>query len=84
MMEKQISELDTKFKLLYFKLNQTNEIVEKWERQSLERYQSSVTSIVSAVDTLKSAVKEKKFTKGESEDERRNRKTPRESQPGNN
>lgn len=67
-MEKQISELDTTFKLLYFKLNQTNEIVEKWERQSLERHQSSVTSIVSAVDTLKSAVKEKKFTKGESED----------------
>lgn len=68
MMEKQISELDTKFKLLYFKLNQTNEIVEKRERQSLERHQSSVTSIVSAVDTLKSAVEEKKFTKEESED----------------
>lgn len=68
MTEKQISELDTKVKLLYFKLNQTDEIMEKRERQSLERHQSSVTSIVSAVDTLKSTVEEKKFTKGESED----------------
>ena len=54
--------------MLYFKLNQTDEIVEKQERQSLERHQSSITSIVSAVDTLKTAVEEKKFIKGESED----------------
>ena len=46
MTEKQISELDTKVKFLYFKLNQTDEIVEKQERQSLERHQSSITSIV--------------------------------------
>lgn len=68
MTEKQIAELDTKVKMLYFKLNQTDEIVEKRERQSLERHQSSITSIVSAVDTLKSTVEEKKFTKGESKD----------------
>ena len=68
MTEKQIAELDAKVKMLYFKLNQTDEIVEKRERQSLERHQSSITSIVTAVDTLKSAVEEKKFTKGESED----------------
>ena len=67
-MEKQIAELDTKVKMLYFKLNQTDEIVEKQERQSLECHQSSITSIASAVDTLKSAVEEKKFTKGESKD----------------
>ena len=64
-----MSELDTKVKMLYFKLKQTDEIVEKRERQSLERHQSSITSIVSAVDTLKTAVEEKKFSKGESEDE---------------
>ena len=69
MTEKQIAELNTKVKLLYFKLNQTDEIVEKRERQSLERHQSSIANIASAVDTLKSAVEEKKFTKGESEDE---------------
>ena len=34
----------------------------------LEHHQSSIASIVSAVDTLKSAVEEKKFMKGESED----------------
>ena len=68
MAEKQIAELDTKVKMLYFKLHQTDEIVEKRERQSLERHQSSIASIVSAVDTLKSAVEEKKFMKGESED----------------
>ena len=68
MTEKQIAELDTKVKMLYFKLHQTDEIVENREWQSLERHQSSIASIVSAVDTLKSAVEEKKFTKGESED----------------
>ena len=68
MTEKQIAQLDTKVKMLYFKLNQTDEIVEKRERQSLERHQSSITSIVSAVDTLRSAVEVKKFTKGKSED----------------
>lgn len=68
MTEKQIAELDTNVKMLYFKLHQTDEIVEKWERQSLEHHQSSIASIVSAVDTLKSAVEEKKYMKGESED----------------
>lgn len=68
MTEKQIAELDTNVKMLYFKLHQTDEIVEKWEQQSLEHHQSSIASIVSAVDTLKSAVEEKKYMKGESED----------------
>ena len=52
MTEKQIAELNTKVKLLYFKLNQTDEIVEKRERQSLERHQSSITNIANALDTL--------------------------------
>ena len=69
MMEKQIAELNTKNKLLYFKLNQTDEIVEKREWQSLEHHQSSIRNIASALDTLKSAVEEEKFTQGESEDE---------------
>ena len=69
MTEKQITELNTKVKLLYFKLNQTDEILEKRERQSLERHQASITTIANALDTLKSAVEEKKFTKGESEEE---------------
>ena len=56
MTEKQIAELNTKIKLLYFKLNQTDEIVEKRERQYLERHQSSITNIANALDTLKSAV----------------------------
>ena len=56
-------------KTLYLKIKQTDEIVEKREQQALERHQSSNASIVSAVDTLKSAEEEKKFTKGESEDE---------------
>ena len=68
LMEKQIGELDTKVKRLYFKLSQTNEIVEKHEQQSLESHQSLITSIVNAVDMLKSAVEEKKFTEEESKD----------------
>ena len=67
-MEKQIAELNNKIEMLYFKINQTDEIVEKRAGQALERHQSSITSLVSAVDTLKSSVEEKKFTKGESED----------------
>ena len=63
MMKKQISELDITFKLLYFKLNQTNEIMEKRERQSLERHHHQLQVLL--VQWIK---KEKKFTKGESED----------------
>lgn len=69
MTEKQIAELNIKVKMLYLKIKKTDEIVEKRERQALERHQSSIASIVSAVDTLKSAEEEKKFTNGESEDE---------------
>ena len=46
MTEKQIAELNTKIKLLYFKLNQTDEIVEKRKRQYLERHQSSDTHCI--------------------------------------
>ena len=69
MTEKQIAELNTKVKMLYFKIKQTDEIGEKREWQALERHQSLITSIASAVNTLKSAVEEKKFTKGESKEE---------------
>lgn len=58
MTEKQIAELNTKVKMLYFKIKQTDEIMEKREQQALERHQSWIASIVSAVDTLKSAVEE--------------------------
>ena len=52
-------EVNIRVKMLCFKYNQTDEIVEKRERQSLERHQSSIASIVSALDTLTYAVEKR-------------------------
>ena len=69
MTEKQIAELDGKIKILYFKLSKTDDIISKRDRQALDRHQTAITGIVSAVDALKNTIEEKKFAKGESEEE---------------
>ena len=69
MTEKQIADLDGKIKMLHFKLNKTDDIIAKRDRQALDRHQTAISGIVSAVDTLKNTIEEKKFAKGEREDE---------------
>ena len=69
MTEKQIADLDGKIKMLHFKLNKTDDIIAKRDRQALDRHQTAISGIVSAVDTLKNTIEEKKFAKGEREEE---------------
>lgn len=69
MTEKQLAELDGKIKMLHFKLNKSDDIIEKRDRQALDRHQTAITSVVTDVESLKTTIEEKKFTKGESEDD---------------
>ena len=69
MTEKQITELKNKIKTLKFRLSKTDDIVAKRDRQALQRQRTSITNIVCAVDSLKSVIEEKKFAKGDSEDD---------------
>ena len=55
--------------MLYFKLNKSHEIIEKQDRQALDRHRTAITSVVTDVESLKTTIEEKKFTKGESEDD---------------
>lgn len=69
MTEKQLAELDGEIKMLHFKLNESDDIIEKRDRQALDRHQTAMTSVVTDVESLKTTIEEKKFTKGESEDD---------------
>ena len=68
-MEKMISELNGKLKALSFRTNKTDEIIAKGDKEALERHQASVANITEAVSTQKESIEEKKFSKGESEEE---------------
>ena len=69
MTEKQIAELDGKIKMLHFKLNKSDDIIGKRDRKALDRHQTAITSVVTSVESLKTTIEEKKFAKGESEEE---------------
>lgn len=70
-MEKMISELNGKLKVLNFPTNETHKIIAKGDKEALERHQASITNITEAVpvSSQKGSIKEKKFSKGESEEE---------------
>ena len=69
MVEKQLTDLGNKIKTLKFRLSKTDEVIAKRDRQALERHKASITTIVEAVDELKDTIEEKKFAKGESEED---------------
>ena len=68
-MEKMISELNGKLKTLRFRINKTDEIIDKHDKEASERHQASIANITSAVNTLKESIEEKKFSKGETEEQ---------------
>ena len=67
-MEKQQTELNGKIKTLSFRVKKTDEILQKDDRVALERQKTSLESMVTAVNTLKESIEEKKFAKGEEEE----------------
>ena len=52
-----------------FRINKTNEIIDKNDRAASERQRTSLEGISMAVNTLKETVEEKKFSKGEEEED---------------
>ena len=64
-----ISELNGKLKTLRFRINKTEEIINKHDKEASERHQASIANIASAVNTLKESIEEKKFSKGETEEQ---------------
>ena len=67
-MEKQLAELASKVKSLRFRLSKT-EVIAKQDREASERQKVSLKNISKVVIDLKESIEEKKFAKGESEDQ---------------
>ena len=67
-MEKLISELNAKLKTLSFRIKKTDEIIAKSDKEALERHKVSVANITEAVNAQKEIIEEKKFSKGETEE----------------
>ena len=68
-MDKAIAELSGKLKALSFRINKTDELIDKADKEELERQRTSIATISSTVNTLKETIEEKKFAKGESEEQ---------------
>ena len=66
--EEQQTELNGKIKTLSFRVKKTDEILQKDDRVALERQKTSLESMVTAVNTVKESIEEKKFAKGEEEE----------------
>ena len=67
-MEKAISDLTSKIKALKFRIDKTVDILDKEDKEALQRHKASIASTALTVNTLKEDIEEKKFAKGESED----------------
>lgn len=68
-MDKQLKELVNKVKALHFRQGKTEAILAKHDREASERQLESIVSVAKAVNSLKESIEEKKFAKGESEED---------------
>ena len=68
-MDKQLNELVSKVKALRFRQGKTEEIMAKQDRQASERQRESIDNVTKAIINLKETIEEKKFSKGESEED---------------
>jgi Trp operon repressor len=60
-MDKAIAELSSELKALSFRINKTDELIDKADKEALERQRTSIATISSTVNTLKETIEEKKF-----------------------
>ena len=67
-MEKLTKELETKLKTLRFRVLKTNDVLTK-DKQAFERHYNTITNGIKAVTDIKEQLEEKKFAKGESEED---------------
>ena len=67
-METQIADLNGKMKALSFRVKKTDEVLKKDDLKASERHRTSLETMVTAVNTLKESIEEKKFVNGEDEE----------------
>ncbi len=67
-MDKSLEELSCKIKTLTFRMNKTNDVIDKRDREALERQRLSVASSATVVNTIKETIEESMFAKGETEE----------------
>ena len=70
-METQIADLNGKMKkkkTFSFRLKKTHELLKKDDRKASERDRTSLETMVTAVNTLKESIEEKKLVNGEDEE----------------
>ena len=63
-----MEELSCKIKTLTFRMNKTNDVIDKRDREALERQRLSVASSATVVNTIKETIEESMFAKGETEE----------------
>ncbi len=68
-MEKQLAELASKVKALRFRVSKTDEVLYRNDREACERQRASIVSSSKVVIELKENLEEKKFSKGETEEQ---------------
>ena len=68
-MDKLLNDLASKVKALRFRQGKTEEVLAKHDREASERQRESIVNVAIAINTLKEAIEEKKFGKGESEED---------------
>lgn len=68
-MDKLQNELAGKLKTLHYRQGKTDEVIAKRDRLVTERQKTSIVNIAEAINSLKETIEEKKFGKGESEED---------------
>ena len=66
-MKTQIANFNGKTKTISFRVKKTDEALKKDDRKASERHRTSLETMVTAVNTLKESIEEKKFINGEDE-----------------
>ena len=67
-METQIADLNGKIKTLSFRVKKTDEVLKKDDLKASERHRTLLKTMVTAVNTSKESIEEKKFVNGEDEE----------------
>ena len=67
MSKKQLGELDAKVKTLHLRLKNTDLVVEKREKEAIERQRAAISALSGEIDCLRGSIQEGKFVAGESE-----------------
>ena len=67
-LKKPLDELDAKIKALNLRLKKTAVVIEKNDKQAIERQRSAITNLTETIDQLRGSIQELKFAQGETEE----------------